>query len=151
MKLINYRPINREVWSPFDRLHSLRDLFDSAFTLAAQSPSWSGTWAPPLDVSEDENQVTVELELAGMNKEDFDISLENDVLTISGERKQSSDKEEGESFRSERFFGQFRRSVTLPSAVDPNGVSATYQDGVLRVSLPKAEEAKPRKIEVKLN
>lgn len=151
MKLIKYQPINREVWSPFDRLHSLRDLFDSAFALAAQSPSWSGTWAPPLDVTEDENQITVELELAGMNKDDFDIALENDALTISGERRQTTEKNEGESFRSERFFGQFRRSISLPSAVDLKGVSATYQDGVLRVVLPKSEEAKPRKIEVKLN
>jgi len=151
MKLINYRPIEGEVWSPFDRLHSLRDLFDSAFALAAHTPGWTGTMNPPLDVSEDENQIVVELELAGMNKEDFDLSLDNDALTISGERKQSGEKQEGESFRSERFFGQFRRTITLPAPVKADAVSASYQDGILRVTLPKAEEAKPRKIEVKLD
>lgn len=151
MKIINYRPINREAWSSFDRLHSLRDLFDSAFALASQAPGLPRTWAPPLDVSEDENQILVELELAGLKKEDFDISLQNDTLTISGERRQAAEKQEGESFRSERFFGEFRRTLTLPSAVNPGAVTATYQDGVLRVVLPKAEEAKPRKIEVNLN
>ena len=75
--------------------------------------------------------------------------MQDDVLTISGERK--SESHDGESFRSERFFGTFSRSVTLPSAVKADEVSAAYEDGVLSVTLPKAEEAKPKKIQVNLN
>jgi HSP20 family protein len=86
-----------------------------------------------------------------MKKEDFDISLQEDTLTISGERKPESEKREGESFRSERFFGSFSRSVTLPSLVKVDGVKAAYEDGVLTITLPKAEEAKPKKIQVNLN
>ena len=97
------------------------------------------------------DKITVQVELAGMKKEDFDISLQDDVLTISGERKSESEKREGESFRSERSFGAFSRSVTLPSAVKADEVKATYEDGVLTVTLPKAEEAKPKKIQVNLN
>jgi HSP20 family protein len=102
-------------------------------------------------VYEDADKVTVQLELAGVKKEDFDISLQDDVLTISGERKSESEKREGESYRSERSFGSFSRSVTLPSPVKSADVKATYQDGILTVTLPKAEEAKPRKIQVELN
>jgi HSP20 family protein len=91
----------------------------------------------------------VKVELAGMKKEDFDLSLEDDTLTVSGQRK--AETTSGESFRSERFFGSFSRTVTLPSAVEADKVKATYQDGILTVVLPKAEEAKPKKIEVHLN
>jgi HSP20 family protein len=147
MSIIRYRAPQIGAWSPFDRLSSLRDLFDSAFQLASSVPTTG--WAPKLDVFEDDNKVTVQVELAGMKKEDFDISLQDDVLTISGERKGES--RNGESFRSERFFGTFSRSITLPSAVKADQVSATYEDGVLSVALPKAEEAKPKKIQVNLN
>lgn len=150
MKLIRYNAPEGAIWSPFDRLSSLRDLFDSAFALAANAPGLERGWAPALDVHEDGEKITVQLELAGMKKEDFDLSLENDVLTISGERKQESEKREGESFRSERFFGGFRRSVSLPAAVQADKVRASYKDGVLTVELPKSEEAKPKKIEVKV-
>ncbi len=135
-------------WSPFDRLAPWRDLLESAFALSGPS---GGSWAPPLDVYEDGDKVTVAVELAGMKKEDFDISLEDDSLTISGRRSAENADRRGESFRSERFFGSFSRTVTLPATVESDAVSATYQDGILTVTLPKAEEAKPRKIEVKLN
>jgi HSP20 family protein len=150
MRLINYHP-QLATWPSFDRLSSLRDLLDSAFELAGPSLNQgrrAGTWAPTLDIYEDADRLTVKVEAAGMKKEDFDISLHDDNLTVSGERKSESETREGESFRSERFFGQFSRTVTLPLAVKADGVSATYTDGVLTISLPKAEEAKPRKIEV---
>ena len=83
-----------------------------------------------------------------MKKKDIDISLQNGTLVISGERKHEEEKEEGETFRSERYFGRFHRSVTLPTPVDGNAVKAAYKDGILTVTLPKAEEAKPKRIEV---
>jgi HSP20 family protein len=151
MNIIRYRTPELATWSPFDRLSSLRDLLDSAFQLASSVPDYSSGWAPALDVFEDDSKMTVQVEAAGMKKEDFDISLEEDVLTISGERKSKSEQREGESLRSERSFGAFSRSITLPSPTNIEGVKATYEDGVLTVMLPKAEEAKPKKIQVEVN
>jgi len=151
MDIIRYRAPELAAWSPFDRLSSLRDLLDSAFQLASSAPGSVPGWAPPLDVFEDTDRVTIQVELPGMKKEDFELSLQDDVLTISGERKFEEEKREGESFRRERVFGAFSRSVTLPSSVKPEEVKATYEDGVLTVALPKAEEAKPKKIQVNLN
>ncbi len=137
-------------WSSFDRLSSLRDLLDSAFQLAGTSSGYATdrAWAPLLDVHENSEAVIVQLEAGGLKKEDFDISLHDDNLTISGERRLETDKREGESFRSERFFGAFSRTIQLPSAVKTDAVTASYTDGVLTVTLPKAEDAKPKKIEV---
>jgi HSP20 family protein len=151
MSIIRYRTPELATWSPFNRLSSLRDLLDSAFQLASSGPEATSGWLPALDVFEDDDKITVQVELAGMKKEDFDISLQDDVLTISGERKSDGEKREGESFRSERFFGSFSRSITLPSSVKAEGVKAAYEDGVLTVTLPKAEKAKPKKIQVNLN
>jgi HSP20 family protein len=151
MSIIRYKTPELPTWSPFDRLSSLRDLLDSAFQLASSAPESTSGWVPALDVFEDEDRISVQVELAGMKKEDFDISLQDDMLTISGERKSESEKREGESFRSERSFGAFSRSITLPSPVKAEEVKATYEDGVLTVTLPKAEEAKPKKIQVNLN
>jgi HSP20 family protein len=151
MSIIRYNTPEITPWSSFDRLSSLREFLDSAFQLAGSARGSSLGWAPALDVYEDDDKMTVQLELAGMKKEDFDISLQDDVLTIAGERKSSQEKQDGECFRSERSFGAFRRSVTLPAPVQSGEVKATYQDGILTVTLPKAEEAKPRKIQVELN
>lgn len=144
MKIIR-TPLNA-AWTPFDRLAPWRDLFDSAFALGGGSG-----WAPALDVHEDSENITITVEAAGMKKDDFEISIEDDAIKIAGRREAKVDERRGESFRSERAFGQFQRTVTLPSAIKADSVRATYQDGILSVVLPKAEEAKPRKIEVQLN
>ena len=151
MNIIRYNTPSLTPWSSFDRLSSLRDLLDSAFQLAGVNAEAGSRWAPSLDVFQDDDAVTVKLELAGMKKEDFDISLQDDILTISGERKSERESGEGESFRSERVFGAFRRTVTLPAPVKSDEVKATYEEGVLTVTLPKAEEAKPKKIAISLN
>jgi HSP20 family protein len=153
MALIRYPASQLETWSPFERLASLRDemnrLFEGRWPLAAESNLFSG-WTPPLDIYQTKDHVLVRLELPGMKKEDFDISLHNGTLSISGERKAEQVGEGSEPHRSERFFGRFHRSVTLPTTVDPKQVSATYKDGILEVRLGKAEEAKPKQIEVKV-
>lgn len=149
MKLITYNPASTLAdWTPFQRLSPWRDFLESALELAGTA---SPHWTPPLDVREDDTNITVELELAGMRKEDFDLSLEDDTLTISGRREANAADRQSESFRSERFSGSFSRSIALPCAVQADKTSAAYKDGILTVTLPKAEQARPRKIDIRLN
>lgn len=153
MSLIRYQMPELSNWSPVDRLSTLRDemnrLFDFSWP-SRDSGLFSG-WSPALDVFDDKDNFVVKAELPGMKKEDINLSLHDGVLTISGERKFERENKEGETFRSERYFGKFQRSVTLPAAVDANKVSASYKDGVLSVELAKAEEAKPKQIAVSVS
>jgi HSP20 family protein len=103
-----------------------------------------------MDVSEDREHFYVKAELPGMRKEDIEISLHNGALSISGERKAENTYENAETHRTERFFGRFQRSISLPSAIAADQVKAHYKDGVLTVTLPKTEEAKPKQIDVKV-
>jgi HSP20 family protein len=153
MSIIRYQFPQLSNWSSFDRLSSLRDevnrLFD--FSLPARDSGLFSGWSPALDVFDDKDNLVVKVELPGLKKEEINISLHEGVLTVSGERKRETEKKEGESFRSERYFGKFQRSVTLPTAVDSSKVSAAYKDGVLTVELAKAEEAKPKQIAVSVS
>lgn len=144
MSIIRYRTPELGTWTPFDRLSPLRELLDSAYRLAGSSGG--RTWSPALDVYESADEVTVKVELAGMKKEDFELSLVDGALTISGKRELK--EENRESFRSERFFGSFSRAVALPAPVKADDVKASYEDGILTVVLQKSDEAKPRKITV---
>ena len=104
-------------------------------------------WSPALDLYQNSDNVVAVVELPGMRREDIEISLHDGTLTIGGERKrETSNGEKAE--RTERYIGKFRRSITLPTRVDANKVSATYRDGILTVTLPKATEAKPKQIPV---
>ena len=106
-------------------------------------------WTPALDVAEREDAIVVKAELPGLTVEDIDISAEAKTLTVSGEKKEQAEQK-GENYHHvERRYGSFRRSVALPSTVDPTKIEATYRDGVLTVTLPKSEAAKPKKIKVK--
>lgn len=153
MSIIRYQFPQLSNWSSFDRLSSLRDevnrLFD--FSLPARDSGLFSGWSPALDVFDDKDSLVVKVELPGLKKEEINISLHEGVLTVSGERKRETEKKEGESFRSERYFGKFQRSVTLPTSVDSSKVSAAYKDGVLTVELAKAEEAKPKQIAVSVS
>jgi len=138
---------------PFRHLSFLRDeidrLFDapvSALTEGTQ-PFLSG-WLPAVDLYQDRDNITVKAELPGMKKEEIDISLHDGVLTLSGERKADKTYEGAEACRSERFLGRFHRTLSLPSPVNAEKVTAHYQDGMLTVVLPKAESAKPKQIAV---
>jgi HSP20 family protein len=140
-------------WHGFS-LTSLQDeinrLFESSFTNGGGSDVLN-TWAPALDVYEDSDNLIVRAEIPGMKKEDIEISFQGGVLTISGERRTEKKVEDSQLAREERFFGRFTRSVSLQKQVNPANVKATYKDGILTVTLPKAEEAKPRQIEVQGN
>jgi HSP20 family protein len=108
----------------------------------------AGAWNPSVDIFEDKDRLILEAELPGMKREDFEISVENNVLTLRGERKFEK-KAEGDNYhRVERSYGSFTRSFTLPQTVTADGATADFDNGVLRVSLPKREETKARKIEI---
>jgi len=150
MSLIRYQSPELNPWSAFDRLPSLRDelnrLFD--FALPTRDSGFFSGWTPALDVYDEKDDFVVKAELPGLKKEDIEINVHNGVLTISGERKRETEKKEGQTFRSERYFGRFQRSVTLPALVNVSAVKASYKDGVLTIDLPKADEAKPKQIAV---
>ena len=140
------------VWPGFGRLSNLRDEIDRLFEvplaeLARTSQLLSG-WTPALDLHEDKDNLFVKVELPGMKKEDIHISLHDGSLSISGERRSEEKTENTEVYRSERFVGRFHRSVILPAPVAADKVKAEYQDGVLTITLPKTEEAKPKRIDV---
>ena len=151
MNIVRYqRWPQPDLTTAFDRFASLRDEFDRVFETSFGSafrPLGSlNRWNPAVDVYQNRDQYTVYAELPGLKKEEIEISLRGDTLTISGERKLEENKEEGS--RTERFFGKFQRSVILPVPVNSEAVSATYKDGILKVVLPKAEAAKPKQIPV---
>src|SRR6266581_5316173 len=107
-----------------------------------------GSWSPNVDIYENKEQIVLEAELPGMKREDFDLSVENNVITLRGER-QFEKKEEADNYhRVERAYGSFLRSFTLPNSVSGEGATAEYRNGVLRVTLPKREETKARRIEI---
>ena len=108
----------------------------------------TGAFAPALDVEETEDNFTLHVEVPGVKPEDVDVSIEESVLTIAGSRDFYEDKQAEGFRRVERRFGTFHRSVRLPDRVDPEGVTAQYKDGLLTVTVPKAESAKPRRIQV---
>ncbi len=153
MNLIRYQFPELTQWSPMDRLASFRDeinrLFDGGAP-ARDSGLFSG-WTPALDVYDEKDRFLVSVELPGLKKEEISLSFHDGVLTVSGERKHEREGKEGETFRSERYFGKFQRSVSVPAAVDAGKVTASYKDGVLLIDLPKAEEAKPKQIQVNVS
>jgi|SRR5437588_1220966 len=139
-------------WPGFGRLTNLRDEIDRLFEaplaeLTRTSQLLSG-WTPAIDLYEDKDNVFVKAELPGMNKEDIEVSFHNGTLSVSGERKSEKKHEDAEVYRAERFFGRFQRAVTLPTPVAADKVKAQYQDGILTITLPKTEEAKPKHIDV---
>ena len=138
-------------WPTIGRLSDLRDeidrFFESPLTRTSEFPGWT----PAFDVYEEKDNFVVKAELPGMKKEDINVSLHDGELLISGERKSETKSDGTEVYRSERFFGRFQRTVSLPATVDPTKVKAEYKDGVLTVTLPKSEEAKPRQIEVNVS
>jgi HSP20 family protein len=152
MSLIRYQTPDLVPWSALDRWSNLREDLNSLYEL----PFWSTLrrpgqlftgWSPALDLYQSNDNVIAVIELPGMRKENIDISLHDGTLTISGERKRESTGGE-KAERTERYIGTFRRSIALPTRVDANKVSATYRDGILTVTLPKAEDAKPKQIAV---
>ena len=129
----------------YGRVASLQDELDRLFETSLTA------WAPVLDVHEDKNQFTVNLELPGLKREEISVQLEDGDLVISGERKAETVSDDTAVHRRERSYGKFTRTISLSAAVKADAVKAAYKDGVLTVTLPKAEEAKPKQIDVSVN
>jgi HSP20 family protein len=144
-------------WEPFRDMVSIQDrmnrLFDEAFRSAPRTGSeddWAlgGSWAPVVDIYEQGGDIVLKAELPGVDPKDTDIRVENNTLTLRGERKLDNEIKRESYHRVERAYGTFSRSFTLPSVVDTEKIKAEYRDGVLRVILPKREEVKPKQITV---
>ena len=139
MTLVRWNPSRELASMEIDRLNRMFEEFYSG----------ARTWAPVVDIFETKDrEYIVKAELPEMKREDIAVTFENNVLTLSGERKNTFEDDGGTYHRSERAYGRFTRSFTLPATVDGNRISAAYKDGVLTVRIPMREEVKPRQIEV---
>jgi HSP20 family protein len=130
-------------WDPFRNLMNLQQ------QMSSRVEDSYGTWAPLVDIVENGDDLVISAELPGLEQEDVDISIENNTLVLRGERKRKMEFAEKDAYRLERTFGAFTRSFTLPRTVDSARISASYKNGVLELTLPKLEQAKQRKIEIK--
>jgi HSP20 family protein len=145
-------------WDPFQDLRSAQDEMAQMSPMLAhalglhtqqQGSATATAWAPALDISERKDAYLVTVELPGIKPEDLDITMEDGLLTIQGERQFTQESSEQQFHRVERRYGAFRRSITLPAHVMAEGIEASFEDGVLQILVPKMEEAKPKRIQVR--
>lgn len=142
-------------WDPWTTLPSLQDrinrIFEEAFPRGTAKDSEFATtdWRPAVDTYEEGNNIVIKAELPGVKKEDITIDVKDNVLTLKGERSAESEVKEENYYRREQSYGKFFRAFTLPDAVDPSRIEANCKDGVLKISIPKAEKAKTKKIDIK--
>jgi len=152
MALIPWRSLRD--FDPFEEWGTIQDrinrLFEETFGRypVGKRESLERTWSPVVDIYEEKDNIIVKAELPGIKKEDVSIEIKNNVLTISGERKHEAEKKKENYHRIERYYGKFSRSFTLPETVQVDKVKASYKDGILEITLPKAEEAKPKSIPI---
>ena len=155
MNIVKWQRPTLTNWPGFGRWSDLQveidRLFESPLTELTRTSQLLSRGTPALDVHEDKNNFIVTAELPGMKKEDIAVSLQDGTLSISGERKSETKHEDAEVYRAERCFGRFQRTVALPTTVAADKVKAAYKDGVLTITLPKTEEAKPKQIDVSVN
>jgi HSP20 family protein len=142
-------------WDPWTTLPTLQDrinrIFEEAFprSSAKEGDFALADWRPAVDTYEENNNIVIKAELPGVKKENVTIDIKDNMLTLKGERTEETEVKEENYYRKERSYGKFHRAFTLPDAVDPNKIEASFKDGVLKISIPKAEEAKTKKIEIK--
>jgi HSP20 family protein len=139
-------------WDPFREFSTLQErmnrLVRDSFGDGREEALTTSTFAPAVDVYEDEHNVTLKIEVPGIEEKDIDVRIENNTLTVHGERKFEKEEKEENYRRVERQYGSFTRSFTLPNTVDTEGVTATYDKGMLKIKLAKKAEAKPKQIKV---
>jgi len=139
-------------WEPFREFTTLQDrmnrLFRDSFSEGREEALANSNFAPAVDVYEDEHNVTLKIEVPGIDEKDIDVRVENNTLTVSGERKFEKEEKEENYRRVERQYGSFTRTFTLPTTVDNDSITATYDKGILKIKLAKKAEAKPKQIKV---
>jgi HSP20 family protein len=142
-------------WEPARELHSLQQEMNRLFGTFFDSPAQGGNggalrrWIPAMDLVEEKDHYVLRADLPGLSEEDVKVELEDNVLTLSGERKsEHEERQEGGAYRVERASGSFSRSLTLPEGTDPEGIQASFDKGVLEVRVPKPEERKPRRVSI---
>jgi len=138
-------------WEPFRNVNSLQEqfsrLFDTSFP-GRSSESDLTTWAPAVDIQETENELVLKADLPGIEEKDIDVHIENNTLTIRGERKFEKQVNEDNYLRVERSYGSFSRSFSLPNTINTEAINAEYKNGVLTVQMPKRAESKPKQVKV---
>jgi len=141
-------------WDPFRDMVALQNrmnrLFDEQYGGSREEALTTGAFVPPVDIYEDEHSIQLKLEVPGIDEKDLDIKVENNVLTVSGERKFEKEEKEENFHRVERRYGSFSRSFTLPNTVETENIQADYDNGVLKIRLAKRAEAKPKQIKVNI-
>jgi HSP20 family protein len=141
-------------WDPLGDMGAMHDRMNRLLADLRVRPAWGGeeinreAWVPPVDIYETADSIVLQAELPGISKEDINLEVKDNTLTIKGEKKFEKEVKEDYYFRVERAYGSFRRAFTLPSVVVHDKVKAEFKDGVLVIQLPKAEEAKPKQIKV---
>src|SRR5579863_7584625 len=139
-------------WDPFRDLnalqHRMNRLFEEQYGGGREESLTAGAFVPPVDIYEDEHSIQLKLEVPGVDEKDLDIRVENNTLTVSGERKFEKEEKEENFHRVERRYGSFTRSFTLPSTVDSEHINASYTNGILKLELSKKPEAQPKQIKV---
>lgn len=140
-------------WRPLHDLTSMQRemnrLFDSFFSEGEKEPEFLGNWSPSVDVKETADAINIIADLPGLKKDDIKITLRDNTLQISGEKKKEEEEKDATYHRVERVYGAFSRTFTLPAMVDSSKINAVFKDGELRLTLPKVEEAKPKEISIK--
>lgn len=153
MALVRWQPRGSlSAWNPFRELEEMRNEMSRVFGWPAGRGESDGLfesiWSPPVDIAQEGDHYIVKADLPGMKKDEIEITLNGDTLTISGEKKKENETKEDNYYRSERYYGRFSRSLALPSTVDANKIEASYKEGVLSVTIPKSEEARPKQIKI---
>jgi len=141
--------------SPFRGLVNIQDemnrLFNDFFSQGERSKGMPSIWSPLVDIAETDNDITVTVEAPGMQKDDINITIQDNVLTLKGEKKQENVEKKKQYHRIERTYGQFERSFSLPTTIQTDKVKAGFRNGVLTITLPKSEEAKPKEVTISVN
>jgi len=140
-------------WDPFRDMSTLREkmnrLFEDAFTGRAEDKEIvSSAWAPAVDIYENENELVLTAEIPGIDEKDIEIKIEDNTLTLKGERKFEKETKEENYHRIERSYGSFFRAFTLPHSVDTDKVQAVHENGVLKITMPKRQELKPKTVHI---
>lgn len=141
-------------YNPFRELRTMQDqmnrMLDMAWNREFGEELKEGVWQPPVDIYEDEQSVVIKAEVPDVDQKDIEVRIENNTLTLKGERKHSSEIKKENYYRVERYFGQFQRSFSLPQSINQEKVQATCEKGILTITLPKRDEVKPKQISVEI-